>query len=226
MTTLSDSDQRFTLSWTGIVCSGADAYGFLQGQVTGDIVGKQAMGLILTPASDVISNYWATFDGHRVTLNVRSELVDVVLARLRRFKLRSQLEIEATEPTLQPYATATEQVAVGIPGPLEFAGGFSPHSFGAAFVRDNVSFTKGCFTGQELVGRLDARGANVPYRLAIVEAPDLSIAESEIAKFGPSGEAALQRVCTTASLTPLKAMAMVHRSMLDAESAIRVEAVQ
>ncbi len=28
-----------------------------------------------------------------------------------------------------------------------------------------VSFTKGCYTGQELVGRLDARGNNVPRRL-------------------------------------------------------------
>jgi folate-binding protein YgfZ len=29
-----------------------------------------------------------------------------------------------------------------------------------------VSFTKGCFTGQELVARLDARGSNVPWRLS------------------------------------------------------------
>jgi folate-binding protein YgfZ len=28
-----------------------------------------------------------------------------------------------------------------------------------------VSFTKGCFTGQELVARLDARGSNVPWRM-------------------------------------------------------------
>ena len=29
----------------------------------------------------------------------------------------------------------------------------------------SVSFTKGCYTGQELVARLDARGNNVPRRL-------------------------------------------------------------
>ena len=28
-----------------------------------------------------------------------------------------------------------------------------------------MSFTKGCYTGQELVARIDARGANVPRRL-------------------------------------------------------------
>ena len=32
-------------------------------------------------------------------------------------------------------------------------------------VGHTVSFTKGCFTGQELVARLDARGGNVAWRL-------------------------------------------------------------
>ncbi|MDA8341571.1 MAG: hypothetical protein M0007_05040 [Actinomycetota bacterium] len=34
-----------------------------------------------------------------------------------------------------------------------------------------VSFTKGCYTGQELVARLDARGSNVARRLCEVEVP-------------------------------------------------------
>ncbi len=40
-----------------------------------------------------------------------------------------------------------------------------PAELGAELVRNSVSFTKGCYTGQELVARLDARGANVPFRL-------------------------------------------------------------
>jgi folate-binding protein YgfZ len=32
-------------------------------------------------------------------------------------------------------------------------------------VERSVSFTKGCYTGQELVARIDARGGNVPRRL-------------------------------------------------------------
>lgn len=35
----------------------------------------------------------------------------------------------------------------------------------AGIVERTVSFTKGCYTGQELVARLDARGSNVPRRL-------------------------------------------------------------
>ena len=35
----------------------------------------------------------------------------------------------------------------------------------AGIVEQTVSFTKGCFTGQELVARIDSRGGNVPRRL-------------------------------------------------------------
>lgn len=35
----------------------------------------------------------------------------------------------------------------------------------AGLVDAAVSFTKGCYTGQELVARIDARGSNVPRRL-------------------------------------------------------------
>lgn len=44
----------------------------------------------------------------------------------------------------------------------------------ADLVERTVSFTKGCFTGQELVARLDARGANVARRLCgvVLVSPD------------------------------------------------------
>jgi len=35
----------------------------------------------------------------------------------------------------------------------------------AGVVERSVSFTKGCYTGQELVARIDSRGGNVPRRL-------------------------------------------------------------
>jgi tRNA-modifying protein YgfZ len=41
----------------------------------------------------------------------------------------------------------------------------------AGLVARTVSFTKGCYTGQELVARIDARGSNVPRRLVGVVAP-------------------------------------------------------
>ena len=41
----------------------------------------------------------------------------------------------------------------------------------AGVVARTVSFTKGCYTGQELVARIDARGGNVPRRLVGIVAP-------------------------------------------------------
>ena len=38
----------------------------------------------------------------------------------------------------------------------------------AGIVEQSVSFTKGCYTGQELVARIDSRGNNVPKRLLSV----------------------------------------------------------
>ena len=43
----------------------------------------------------------------------------------------------------------------------------------AGVVERTVSFTKGCYTGQELVARIDSRGGNVPRRLrGVVASPD------------------------------------------------------
>jgi folate-binding protein YgfZ len=44
-----------------------------------------------------------------------------------------------------------------------------PHETGV--VARTVSFTKGCYTGQELVARIDSRGGNVPRRLVGIVAP-------------------------------------------------------
>jgi len=45
-----------------------------------------------------------------------------------------------------------------------------PATVGQRVIDASVSFTKGCYTGQELVARIDSRGGNVPRRLARVRA--------------------------------------------------------
>lgn len=44
-----------------------------------------------------------------------------------------------------------------------------PATVGQWAIDASVSFTKGCYTGQELVARIDSRGGNVPRHLAVVE---------------------------------------------------------
>ncbi len=52
----------------------------------------------------------------------------------------------------------------------------------AGIVEQSVSFTKGCFTGQELVARIDSRGNNVPKRLLsiVLQGNSLPAADAEV----------------------------------------------
>jgi len=51
----------------------------------------------------------------------------------------------------------------------------------AGLVERTVSFTKGCYTGQELVARIDSRGSNVPRRLVGIVASGESESEAPLA---------------------------------------------
>ena len=55
------------------------------------------------------------------------------------------------------------RVELGVPADSEFQEGMIPAESGV--VAETVSFTKGCFVGQELVARIDSRGGNVPRNL-------------------------------------------------------------
>lgn len=48
----------------------------------------------------------------------------------------------------------------------ELFGGMNPTELGQAYIRSRADFQKGCYTGQELIERVDSRGYNSPRRLA------------------------------------------------------------
>jgi folate-binding protein YgfZ len=59
----------------------------------------------------------------------------------------------------------------------------------AGVVERSVSFTKGCFTGQELVARIDSRGGNVPRHLRLLESDDdLPVGADVLVDGQPVGE--------------------------------------
>jgi len=65
------------------------------------------------------------------------------------------------------------RIACGVPAMgAELTERTIPAEAGRWLVDVSVSFTKGCYTGQELVARLDARGSNVARRLRHVEVGD------------------------------------------------------
>jgi len=58
------------------------------------------------------------------------------------------------------------RIACGVPAMgREMTDATIPAEVGQWVIDASVSFTKGCFTGQELVARIDSRGGNVPRRL-------------------------------------------------------------
>ncbi|HEY5093213.1 MAG TPA: hypothetical protein VII60_08095 [Acidimicrobiales bacterium] len=202
--------------WSHIVATGPEAESFLQGQLSQDLADVPDNGrwaLLLAPDSVVITSCLVTPSVDGLVLCVPRELGLVALERLRRFLLRTKCTLELVDVVEGPLDTSAEQIRAGVPGPAEFALGLTPHSFGASFVATTISFTKGCFTGQELVGRLDARGSSVPWRLIRVSGPSVQRVNDVLKLKGPSGPQGL----TTAmqSGNGVVGLGVAHRTLLD-----------
>ena len=66
-------------------------------------------------------------------------------------------------PRVDPVAAEVVRIEAGAPAMgAELTDRTIPAEAGQAVIDASVSFTKGCYTGQELVARVDSRGNNVP----------------------------------------------------------------
>jgi folate-binding protein YgfZ len=216
---------------------GPDAETYLQGQLSQDVsalaVGASADSLLLEPDGKLSALLRITrTDGQGFMLDVDGGYGDAVLARLRRFVLRSKVEMEPLDwRCLSLRGEAVGEAAAGLLAvlaergvlalPFEWNGWVGTDLLGpedvvlapgeaalpagvvacgpdaveacrivsgipamgteltgktiaaeAGLVDRTVSFTKGCYTGQELVARIDSRGSNVARRLVGVLAPE------------------------------------------------------
>lgn len=83
----------------------------------------------------------------------------------------------------------------------------------------SISFTKGCYTGQELVARIDARGGNVPrlLRVIVIDGDEEMPRGARIMPVGERGPAKPYGTITSAAWSPgLKksvALAMIRRGV-------------
>ncbi|MFZ0769655.1 MAG: hypothetical protein WAM64_10625 [Acidimicrobiales bacterium] len=178
------------LAWSTLEARGDETASFLQGQLSQDFthIGEGgAWSLLLAPDSVVITTCYVTAGSEGFDLVVPASLAGEAHARLKRFLLRTKCTLSIREDTVGPFATLDEQIDAHWPGVNEFAAGLTPHSFGRAFVKTTISFDKGCFTGQELVGRLDARGSSVPWRLVRVAGPSVEALNDVLTSKGPEG---------------------------------------
>ena len=251
--------------------AGPEAVSYLQGQLSQDVeglpLGESAESLLLSPQGKIDALV-------RVTRTAEDELlVDVdggygeaVVSRLRRFKLRTKVEIEALElrclalrgPGLAELGPATREWAgltlpadwPGLPG-VDLVGEDPPVPDGvrlcdrsalealrveagvpkmgaeltertipaeAGVVERTVSFTKGCYTGQELVARIDARGSRVPRHLRGVVLDAGEVPPVVAAVLGEAGKAErelgqLTSVAASPALGGPVALAYVRREL-------------
>jgi folate-binding Fe-S cluster repair protein YgfZ len=184
------NDVTTDLAWSVIEARGEESLTFLQGQLSQDLgaLGEDgAWSLVLAPDSVVISVCHVRPRERGFDLVVAREDANATLARLRRFLLRSKCTLERRDVNDGPFVTVADQIDASWPGAKEVARALTPHTFGRRFVDETISFTKGCFTGQELVGRLDARGSSVPWRLVRVEGPSEDVINNHLRSKGPEG---------------------------------------
>jgi len=192
-----------------IAISGPEARPFLQGLVTNDVAGGLAPGsglytALLSPQGKILFDFFVTEGDGALLLDVARDSAEALLKRLKMYKLRAKVEIEARpqlgvflnltgHPSNRP--TTYVERAVSFPDPR--AAGLGVRSIGATaempanlagprgyhekrlelsvpeghdfgtekiFALDagldelnGVSFTKGCYVGQELTSRMKHR---------------------------------------------------------------------
>ncbi len=154
-----------------IEVTGADAVGYLHGQLSQDIgslaVGERTLSLVLEPDGRVCAAIGVSrIEDDRLILDVDPGYGEAVTARLLRFRLRTDAEFTMT--AAERARDAREEESRIIDGWPALGSEITPGETLAAetgLTSVAVSFTKGCYPGQELVERMDSRGAVPPRRI-------------------------------------------------------------
>ena len=159
-----------------VTVSGADAQTYLQSQISQEIrdleVGSSRWTFVLDPSGkiDVFARISRTDDA-TFELDTDAGFGEALLARLNRFRIRVDAEtsLAAAETSEPAPEFELARIAAGWPrmGTEIEPGSTIPATTGVT--RLAVNFTKGCYPGQELVERMDSRGADAPRHLRIVD---------------------------------------------------------
>ena len=176
--------------------SGEDIQGFVQGLVTSDVTGALPVWAgLLTPQGKCLFDFIIWADGGDLLLDCEAEAADDLIKRLAIYRLRRPIRIERDPLLAVHWSTHSEGVsdprlpALGNRwlGPADDpASGWLNHRLrlgvceGRAELGDilwlecnaaelnGVSFTKGCFVGQENTARMNWR-QKINRRLVVVE---------------------------------------------------------
>jgi folate-binding protein YgfZ len=134
---------------------GKDSASFLQGQMTCDVNalvdGKSQFGAFCNPKGKVIATFLIVKLQENFFLILPKTLLSTVQGVLQRYKLRSKVEFSEMENF--PIERFLKPAELRTPWILpETSEQFIPHAL-KLDKTGAVSFTKGCYTGQEIVAR-------------------------------------------------------------------------
>ena len=162
-----------------LTVEGDDALTYLQSQIAQEIrdieVGETRWTLVLAPNGkiDVLARITRTADLTFV-LDTDAGFGETLEARINRFKIRVKADssLVPAENSAPSAGHEAARIAAGWPrmGAEIVSGETIPAVTGV--VPLSVNFTKGCYPGQELVERMDSRGADAPKTLRILDVPD------------------------------------------------------
>ncbi len=166
--------------------SGADAQSYLQSQIAQEIrdlpVGAARWTLVLDPTGkvDSLARLRRT-DDEVFVLDTDAGFGEALLARIDRFKIRVDADTTLAAASASSPSVEHELARIGAGWPRMGAeiepGATIPATTGVVPVA--VNFQKGCYPGQELVERMDSRGADAPRALRVVDlAPGAAVGDS------------------------------------------------
>ncbi|UUR07043.1 CAF17-like 4Fe-4S cluster assembly/insertion protein YgfZ [Sphingomonas glaciei] len=180
--------------------SGKNVRGFLQGLVTNDVTGALPVWAgLLSAQGKCLFDFLVWAEGDDLLIDCEADAAEELAKRLRMYRLRRPIEI-ALEPTLAVHWSAEGDDGVADPrlsdlgrrwiAPAdEPASGWLAHRLGRGVCEgraelgdllwleanaaelDGVSFTKGCYVGQENTARMNWR-QKVNRRLVVVPATE------------------------------------------------------
>ncbi len=159
-----------------VTIRGRDTVTYLHSQLSQDVTamvdGQTVWTLVLQPTGkvDVLARLTRIND-EEFEMDTDVGFGELLVARLNRFKIRVDVAFELHPGSAQTVDPAAEVARLRARWPKMGAevvpGETIPAETG---VLDHaVSFTKGCYPGQELVERMDSRGASAPRHLVHLE---------------------------------------------------------
>ncbi len=226
-----------------IAADGVDTVKFLHSQLSQDLVsmavGDTQWSFLLQPTGKLVAMVRVVRSAeHTVELDTDAGHGGAVVEALSRFKIRTKCDL-TLRPAVTFAASWSERLPVLVEGEGTLAEAVSevcailrgfprwgrelddstiPNATG--LVDRAASFTKGCYTGQELVERIDSRGGNVPRRLVgVVLAASLDELGDETGLLldgSPAG--AITSICTDPRTGSAVGLAYVSRSVDESSS--------